>query len=101
MVVEMWLLAFPAAAISSTICPKIAVQYIGKHNIPLQMQYLKQMGQANHSWIPQIPWQPAADGASKPFNKSFMDSSNTLAACSARGKIHHPFAKSFMNSSKS
>jgi hypothetical protein len=48
------------------------------------------MGQANHStnhsWIPQIPWQPAADGASKPFNKSFMDSSNTLAACSAWGK---------------
>jgi hypothetical protein len=55
MVVEMWLLAFLAAAISSTICPKLAgQQHIGKHNIHPPAAI------------------PAADGASKPFNKSFI-----------------------------
>jgi hypothetical protein len=64
-VVEIWLLAFPpAAAISSTICPRRIAGQIGKYNIPLQLQYLGSLlladGQANlvtyspnHSWTPQ------------------------------------------------
>jgi hypothetical protein len=62
----MWFLAFAAAAIFLYHLSKNLQdnKYIGKHN----MQYLQQMG------------------ASKPFNKSFMDSSNTLAACSTCGK---------------
>jgi len=72
-VVEIWLLAFPpAAAISSTICPRRIARQIGKYNIPLQLQYLPSAA---------IPWQSAASRwASKlgyVFTKSFMDSSKS------------------------
>jgi hypothetical protein len=54
----MWLLAFAAAAIFPLpFVQKFAGQCIGKHNTNHS---------TNHSWTPQIlPWQPAADEASK------------------------------------